>query len=296
MDSTPVMFEQVAVFGPGLIGGSMGLAMRRRQLARRIRGIGRRAESLDRALAVGAIDEATLEPGRGVRDADLVILATPIRALPAIASAIAPHLKPGALVTDVASTKAEVVRTIASALGSRPDVAYVPSHPMAGSERSGPEAAAADLFEGAVCILTAGADTDPAAAAVDRLWKALGARVVHMTPEAHDRTVARVSHLPHLAAAALMVELDPGQAALCGRSLLDTTRVASGDPEIWIDICASNRKQVRQAVLDHVAVLRQMADSLAAGDLEPLRRLLVDARTRREGLLRTRPTAPPDNT
>jgi prephenate dehydrogenase len=292
MDSTGVMFDKVAIFGPGLIGGSMGLALRERGLARAIVGIGRRQESLDKALAVGAIDTATLDPADGVRGADLVVLATPIRTFEAIMAATVGDLRPEALVTDVASTKARVVRIVSSALRRRPDISYIPTHPMAGGEKSGPEAASLGMFEGAVCIITPLPNTVPESkSAITRMWQAMGARVVSMTPQAHDRAVARVSHLPHLAAAALMAGLDPHEVALCGRGLLDTTRVASGNPDIWIDICRSNREEVREAVLHYIAVLQKMADNLDGHDYESLRELLADAKQRRDDLLDSRNAA-----
>ena len=289
-----VMFNEVAIVGPGLIGASMGLALRAQGLAKRIVGIGRRQTSLDKALSVGAIDEATLDATGGVRSADLVVLATPIRTLEPIMAAIAEALKAQALVTDVASTKACVVETLSSALRGRPDVSYIPTHPMAGGEKSGPEAARADLFEGAVCIVTPLTNTLPESKGiVTRMWQAMGANVVSMTPQAHDRAVARVSHLPHLAAAALMTELEPDEVALCGRGLLDTTRIASGNPDIWIDICRSNREHVREAVLRHIAVLQKIADGLNDGELARLRGLLVDAKQRRDDLVERR-SAPDD--
>ena len=289
MNDTGVMFEEVAIIGPGLIGASIGLALRARGLAKRIVGIGRRQVSLDKALAIDAIDKASLDPARGVRDADLVILATPIRALEPTMTATAEHLKPNTLVIDVASTKVRVIDTVSSALRARPDVSYIPTHPMAGGERSGPEAASPDLFEGAVCIITPLTNTFPESKGrVTRMWEALGMQVVSMTPQAHDRAVARISHLPHLAAAALVVGLKADETPLCGRGLLDTTRIASGNPDIWVDICRSNREQVRTAVLDYIAVLQEMADSLESGELGRLRELLANAKQRRDESLQRR--------
>jgi prephenate dehydrogenase len=289
MSNAPVMFDEVAIVGPGLIGASMGLALRERGLARKIVGIGRRQVSLDKALGVGAIDKATLDPAKGVRDADLVVLATPIRTLDTIMPVVAEHLKAETLVTDVASTKARVVDVVSSALRGRPDVSYIPTHPMAGGERSGPEAAAADLFEGAVCIITPLTNTFPESkSAIVRMWEAMGARTVSMTPQAHDRAVARVSHLPHLAAAALMATLDSDELDLCGRGLLDTTRIASSNPDIWVDICRSNREQIREALLGYVEVLGKLADSLGEGELGRLRELLAVAKQRRDDLQQSR--------
>jgi len=283
------MFDKVAVVGPGLIGASMGMALRKRGLAGTVVGIGRRQESLDRALGVGAIDKATLDPAQGVKSADLVVLATPIGALPEVMAQICDALDAEAVLTDVASSKVKVVETISSALRSRPDVAYIPTHPMAGSEQSGPLAASADLFEGAVCIITPLTNTFPESKSlITHMWNALGARVVSMTPQAHDRAVARISHMPHLAAAAILAVLDEPEMALCGKGLLDTTRVASGSPELWLDICKTNREDIRDSLNDYINALKQIADGLDKGNLGPLRALLEAAKQKRDRLLEKR--------
>ncbi len=279
------MFAKVAIVGPGLIGGSMGLAMRRRALAERVVGIGRRQESIDRALHAEAIDEGTLEPAVGVRDAELVVLATPIGALAKIASQIAEHLAPGAVISDVASAKAGVIRTITENLGHRPDVSYIPSHPMAGSEQSGPLAAREDLFDGSVCILTPLANSKPSAEnAVRHLWQALGARVVSMSPQAHDRLVARISHMPHLVAASVLTCLQEGELGYCGGGLRDTTRIAAGSPDMWVDICRENRKEVLDALESLVKELNRMCAALREDRPERLRQLLQDAREKRRSM------------
>ncbi|MHC4481347.1 MAG: prephenate dehydrogenase [Planctomycetota bacterium] len=280
------MFENVAIIGPGLIGGSIGMALRRQGLARTVVGIGRRRESLDKAHEVGAIDRATLDPQAGVAAADLVVLATPIGTFAELMAQVAPALKPEALLIDVASSKVKVVEVISSALRQRPDVAYIPTHPMAGSEQRGPAAADPDLFEGAICIVTPLPNTFPdTKSQVTHMWQALGATVVSMTPQAHDRAVARISHVPHLAAAALMALVHSPQMRLCGKGLLDTTRVASGDPDLWMDICKSNREDIREALVEYVNLLQEMAEGLAHGNLARLRTILKEAKERRDGLV-----------
>lgn len=280
------MFQKAAIVGPGLIGGSMGIALRRKKLAETVVGIGRRKESLQRAMDVGAIDRSTLDLEEGVREADLVVLATPTASFEQIIHSATPHLRPEALLTDVASTKVRVIETVSAALRERPDVAYIPTHPMAGSEQSGPLAARADLFEGAVCIITPLTNTYPETKrTIRRMWEALGATTVSMSPQAHDRLVARISHVPHLAAAALMGMLDDREAGLAGGGLRDTTRIASGSPELWIDICRSNREQVRRALDSYVQVLQQMSDALRDGNLGELRDLLEEAKRRRDSSL-----------
>jgi len=283
------MFGKVAIVGPGLIGGSIGMGLRARRMAELVVGIGRRQQSLQKALEVGAVDEFTVDLSRGVCDAELVVLATPIGALPNLVPPLADALKSESLLTDVASTKAEVIEMITSALVGRPDVSYVPSHPMAGSEQRGPLAASPDLFEGSICILTPLSNTFPESKArMTAMWEALGATVVSMTPQVHDRVVARISHLVHLVAAALVAGLGESEMAFCGKGLLDTTRIASASPELWVDICRTNRHEISQAIKDYVAVLQDMAASLEDDNLERLRDLLETAKTKRDNLLTNR--------
>lgn len=279
------MFKKVAIVGPGLIGGSMGMALRRRKMAQQVVGVGRRRESLDRALKVNAIDKATLDLKEGLHRAELVVLATPISTLGELAPQLPAVLEPEALVTDVASTKTHVIDVISSALRFRPDVSYIPSHPMAGSEKSGPLAASPDLFDGAVCILTPLPNTYPESKGrITQLWRQLGARIVSMTPQAHDRLVARISHAPHLVAAALLAYLQEDEAALCGGGLKDTTRIAGANPDLWVDICRENRQEVQAALEAYIEVLHGIAASLKDGDLALVRSVLEDARQKRDRL------------
>lgn len=280
------MFNKVAIIGPGLIGGSIGMALRRNKLTETVVGIGRRQESLDKALEVGAVDKATLHMEDGLDKADLVVLATPIRTFAELVPQAARLLKPEALLTDVASSKVQVIETMTSALHERPDVAYIPTHPMAGGERSGPLAASAHLFEGSVCIITPLTNTlADSKSLITRMWQAFGAEVVSMSPQAHDALVARISHLPHLAAAALLAVVDGTDMELCGKGLLDTTRVASANPDLWIDICKTNAERIQEALADYIQVLEGMADALSVGRLERLKAVLRDAKDKRDRLL-----------
>jgi prephenate dehydrogenase len=286
------MFDKVAIVGPGLIGASIGMALRRNGLARWVVGIGRRMVSLDKALEVGAVDHVTLDMKAGVQDVELVILATPIGSLEELACRAAPLLRPETVITDVASTKVKVIEAVTSALRGRPDVAYIPTHPMAGSERSGPLAASPTLFSGSVCIITPLTNTLPdAKSRITRMWNALGARAVSMSPQSHDALVARISHLPHLAAAALLAVVDGPDTEFCGKGLIDTTRVASGSPALWIDICKTNREQIRAAIADYVSKLQDIADSLEFGHLGRLRAMLEDSKSKRDRLLSARQAA-----
>jgi len=279
------MFRKVAIIGPGLVGGSLGMALRRDGLVEEVVGIGRRQSSLDLALQVGAIDTATLDPAEGLADADLVVLAPPSQIIERMAPKIAPLLAEGATLIDVASSKVEIVRTVTAALAERPDVAYVPTHPMAGSEQTGPLAATPDLFQGSVCIVTPLPGVPlPRVGAIVVLWTALGAEVVDMTPEEHDRLVARISHVPHLAASALMHIVDPATMHCCGGGLRDTTRIAASSPDLWMGIYAANREEIHAALSDYIATLQGMMAALDADDRDALHALLAAAQARRNDL------------
>ncbi|MFO8008806.1 MAG: prephenate dehydrogenase/arogenate dehydrogenase family protein, partial [Candidatus Brocadiia bacterium] len=194
------------------------------------------------------------------------------------------------VLTDVASTKVNVVECASQALRGRPDIAFVPAHPIAGSEQRGPLAAEPDLFEGSVCILTPMTNTFPdTKRAVMGLWQSLGARTVSMTPQAHDRLVARISHLPHMAAVALMALVDPDEAELSGGGLRDTTRVASGDPDLWREICRANSGPIREALVDLIAVLKDMAGALQKGDMDAVHRMLTHAKQKRDSTIASHP-------
>ena len=238
-DSGLTPLRTVAVVGVGLIGGSVGLAIRQRGLARRVVGVGHRQSSLDRALALGAVDEATLDIQRGTSEAELTILATPIGTMVELATAAREAMPRGSMLTDVGSTKSRLVRQLEEVAGDR--LRYVGAHPMAGSEKRGVEEADPGLFGGALCFMTPTPRTDPRATElVMELWQALGARVRIINPAEHDRLVALASHVPHLVAAALVNVTTPEAMTCVGSGFRDTTRVASGDPRLWVDVCLHN--------------------------------------------------------
>lgn len=285
-------FENVAIVGPGLIGASMGMALLDRRTAGHVTGIGRRQSSLDKALQVGAISSATLDIEEGVSEADLIVLATPVGSFAALAPRIAAAAPQGAIISDVASSKAGVIETISGALSDRADLAYVPTHPMAGGEQSGPLAASLDLFEDSICIITrAGTAGDEQVSIVSRMWEGLDARVVTMSPAEHDRTVARISHVPHLAASALVAFLQESDMGVCGKGLVDTTRVASGSPDMWVDICTSNADEIARALSEFTAALEQMQGQIERGEFDDLRITLALAKKQRDRLLELRESA-----
>ena len=205
-----------------------------------------------------------------------------------MARQVAPHLAAGVPVCDVASIKAGLSEELGGIFRQEPGAAtsYVGAHPMAGGERSGPHAARADLFAGAVCLLTPDENTLPAAlAAVEGFWTAVGARVRRMTPAAHDETVAMISHLPHALAAALVhfvTSEAPAAVAAAGPGWRDVTRIAAGSPELWTEILSRNRQPVTKALHGLIATLREMQGYLEAGREEELQKFLSEARSQRE--------------
>jgi prephenate dehydrogenase len=250
-------FGTVAILGPGLIGGSLALALAERGLAERLFIYARSAHALDAIRLAGIDAELSGNPSEAVREADVVILCVPIEAMPALVQECRDALKPGALVTDVGSVKGSVDAALAPLLTGR--ALWIGSHPMAGSEQSGFVAARPDLFENAAVIVTPNAQTAPGAQALaEKFWRALGARVFTLSPEKHDQTVAEISHLPHLLAALLVLNADVAGLPLVGGGFRDSTRIAAGAPDLWIEILRSNRVAVAHACENLAALLVQV--------------------------------------
>ena len=260
---------RVAIVGPGLLGGSIALAVRARGLGS-VAIWARRADATAAALRDGFADVASTDLREVVSEADVVVFCTPIGAMPALAREIAPLVKPGALITDVGSAKGGLVAELAPIFRGRGR--FVGSHPMAGSEQTGMRAARADLFEGAVCIVTPEAASQPeAVAAIGGFWASLGCQLRHLGPVEHDEVVALISHLPHLLAATLVNTVAASHSAaldFSGPGFRDTTRVAAGAPDMWAGILTANRDAVRKSVEAMVESLREIANILArdAGD------------------------------
>ena len=276
--------DRLAIIGLGLMGGSLGLALKARGYAGQVVGYTRSAERRQTALDRGAVDEVFDQPQAAVRGADVVVYCAPILAIPPLVRETLSHVKPGAVLTDVGSTKEELVRELAEP-ARRAGVVFVGSHPIAGSEKQSIDAARPGLYEGATVVITpVGDEPNDAVAAVETLWKGTGAAFFRMTPADHDRMLARTSHLPHVAAALLVAAVARGGAAVadfCGSGFRDTTRVAEGAPEIWMDILATNRT----AVADELRALRAEIDLFIAGldhaDMPALQRVMEEARQAR---------------
>lgn len=262
--------ERVAIVGVGLLGGSIGHALRAAGFAGRRVGIGRRMASLEKALSCEAVDEVSLDPADGVQGAEVVILCTPISQFDVMIRRMRPGLRRGAYITDVGSTKAGVARTARRLLPAK--VRFVGSHPMAGSEKTGVEFARADLFDRALCIVTPTKQT-PAATVrwMRRFWESIGATTTVMDPKRHDMLLARVSHLPHALATALVhLSLRDGAIDVAGPGFADMTRVASGDPGMWTDILRTNRAATVKAIDRLIAELNRLREQLTDEDGEAL--------------------------
>ena len=240
------LFNNVTIIGVGLIGGSLAKVLKAKGLARTITGSGRSRSTLEQAIKLGVIDRMGQGKAYGVEDADLVVLASPVGTFEKIVQDIAPHLKKGAVLTDVGSVKASLITAIEQVLPA--GCHYVPGHPIAGLEKSGVAEATDKLFDGRRCILTPTPKTDKKAlASVREIWTLAGAVVTEMDADLHDKVFGAVSHLPHVAAFAMMcavAELNTGTQdylAFSGAGFRDFTRIAASSPEMWKDICLMNR-------------------------------------------------------
>lgn len=287
--------DKLAILGPGLLGGSLCLAAREKGLARTVALWGRRESVLREAEQGNFADHITGDVATAVEGADLVVLCTPVGVMPDLLSRAGPHLKSDAVVTDVGSVKAQIVREATAALGGRG--LFVGSHPMAGSEQSGLFSARANLFDGAVCIVTPTAETAGQAANLVRaFWRAVGCHTADLDPQLHDETVALVSHVPHLLAA-LLVNFVCSQAGcptqFAGTGLRDTTRVASGPVDMWREILTLNRLPIASALRTLSGEIQRAAAILEAGDENALQQLLEKAKQQRDHQIAKIPGAHP---
>lgn len=277
--------RRLSILGVGLLGGSLGLACRNAINDCKIIGYGHRRSTLESALARKAVDEAYEDPVRAVEGADLVVLCTPVGLFENLLARISPSLAPGAVVTDVGSTKRSVV-----AAGERLVPAhahFVGSHPMAGSEKRGVEHADEKLFQNALCILTPTSRTNPGAIEkVDRFWRALGMRTTTLSPEEHDQQVCDISHLPHAVAAALVTLQPESSLKLAGKGFLDATRIAAGDGALWRDILMDNADNVRSGANRLKAQLDVLLELLESGNRDELCAWLDGAAQRRSQMNR----------
>jgi prephenate dehydrogenase len=292
--ATKLKIGKLVVVGVGLIGGSFALALKRARAVERVVGVGRTSRNLAAARRLRIIDEASQDAAVAVCDADLVLLATPVGQMSAVMTTIAPHLPAHAVITDAGSTKGDVIAAARRFLGAHFS-RFVPGHPVAGTEKSGAEAAFPDLFKERNVILTPQRETAATAAKlVRRAWEACGARVTRLTAVEHDAVLAAVSHLPHVVAYALvnMLAQRRNAAQLFGLSaggLRDTVRIAGSSPEMWADICLANREALLAALEDYENELERVRAAIESVDGTELKRLFADARNARAKWLVKKP-------
>ena len=285
------MFERAAFIGIGHIGSSMALAMRRAGVVGSIIACDKSAAHRKTALKRKIVDEATADAGKAVKGADLVVIATPISTNGAIAKAIAPHLKQGAIVTDVGSVKQDVIAAVAPHIPK--GVTFVPGHPLAGTEHSGPEAGFAELFDGRWTVLTPLPRTPAKAITkIATLWKRMGAKVDTMKPAHHDRVLAITSHLPHLCAFTvvgtatdLAEDLKQEVIQFSASGFRDFTRVAASDPIMWRDIFLSNKEAVLDILQRFTEDLAGMQKHIRRGDGAALEKMFTRTRAIRRGII-----------
>ena len=273
-----ILYRQLTICGVGLIGGSLALNARRHQLVARVVGLGRSQANLDVAVARGLVDFATRNPAEAAQGANLVMLATPVMTFPATLAAMVPHLPPDAVVTDVGSVKGWVIEKLEPLLKST--MSFVGVHPVAGKENTGAIAAEENLFVNRRVIVTPSSlSSTEALEKIETLWRATGARVERMPPAVHDAILARASHLPQLVASALASALaeetvEGRRAAAYGAGgLRDTTRIAASSPEMWRDICLTNRQEVANALKLYRKWFDRFEQAIDASDDQALNQL-----------------------
>ncbi|HXT12072.1 MAG TPA: prephenate dehydrogenase/arogenate dehydrogenase family protein [Candidatus Angelobacter sp.] len=280
-------FRKITIVGVGLLGGSLGLAIKKRRLADEVAGYVRRPASVADCKKAKAVDVCTSDLREAVADAGLIILCTPLARMLPLLKEMRASIKRGAIVTDVGSVKATVVKELES-LVAKSGAHFIGSHPMAGAEKTGVAAAREDLFANAMCVITPTKRSNQSALKkVENFWKAIDARVMRLTPELHDQLVSRSSHLPHVAAATLAnLVLDPAhpksQPLLCANGFRDTTRIASGSPEMWRDIALANRKNLGRSLDQFIRDLKKIRTILKSGDAKTVEKFFQQGKNRRD--------------
>ncbi len=275
------MFKRVTIIGVGLMGGSLGLAIKKHSLARQVVGFSQKETSIAEALKNKAIDEGFTDVTKAVRNSDLVVLAAPVQAIIKLMPVINPHLWRHCIVTDMGGTKVDILEAAEKNLSSASF--FVGSHPLAGSEKQGVQNARSDLFENTQCLMTPTAKTNPfAKEKVKQLWTKLGAKVKFISAEEHDEILNFISHLPHLMAFGLMGTVPDKCVEYAAQGLKDTTRIASSSPQLWSDICLSNPKNIIRALDDFSKQLSFFRKAILDRDEKGLTAYFAKAKERRE--------------
>lgn len=285
-----VHFKKIAIIGVGLIGGSLSLVLKQKGMVESVAGIGRGLENLQAAKRLGVVDSFTQDVSEGVKDADLVVVATPVLKITETIKKALPSLKEGCIITDVGSVKEALINQIEPMLPKA--VHFVPGHPIAGTEHSGAEAAFPELFINRKCIITPTEKTDPEALnIVKAVWEAAGSQVVVMDAATHDSILAAVSHLPHMIAYSLVNAIGDIEAkgtdalSYSAGGFKDFTRIASSSPEMWSDICALNKDSIVNVIEDFQARLEKLKNQIKASDLKCIKEDFERAKNIRDSLL-----------
>jgi prephenate dehydrogenase len=278
----------VTIVGVGLIGGSIGLALRRRDGALRVVGYGSRPATLASAHKIGAISEIATDARQAVADSDLVVVCAPVDHIVEQVEQLAQHCRPGTLITDAGSTKRTIVAELTEAAAGPnwpAEVRFIGSHPLAGNEKKGPQHASADLFDGRTVLITPTSASHTAdVRRLNEFWSGLGATVREMSAEEHDQALAATSHLPHLAAAAIAGATPEQYVTLTAGGWQDTTRIAAGDPALWRQIMLANRENLLAALAQLSTSLDKWRHALEAQDGAELERLLAEAKRIRDAV------------
>ncbi len=279
-------FGVVAIVGTGLIGGSIGLGLKKRGLATTIIGVGHRKVSINKALKIKAIDVGTTSIEKAAKEADIIVLATSVSLIPDYAKKIISLMKKSAILTDVGSTKDYIVSQVNKEIESkcgREKPNFIGAHPLAGSEQRGVSSARSDLFEGSICVVTpTSLNSKKCITKLSNMWKTLGAGISIMTPSKHDEILSFVSHLPHFVASSLTSVIGEKHWKFAASGLRDTTRIASGDPELWLSISKQNRQKIVEALRCFSEEVECTLNDLEQGDDKKVLARLKKAKTVRD--------------
>jgi prephenate dehydrogenase len=273
------LFNKVAIIGTGLIGGSLALGIKKKKLAHEVVGVSKHKKSISLALKIKAIDKGSLSL-KIIKGADLLIIAAPVETIIALKDEILKYIDKNCIITDVGSTKEEIVGRLEEALPN-----YIGSHPLAGSEKRGIINASPSIFDGSLCILTPTKKTTFAAIKnIKRLWKSLGAKIIVLTPRAHDKVISFVSHLPHIVAFSLINTVPQELLKFSSGGFKDTTRIAASDTILWRDILLSNRKNLLDAISLFEINLTKIKSAIKNNDRQALEKILFQSKKIRENL------------
>ena len=277
------MFKRVTIIGVGLMGGSLGMALKKKKIAREVIGVSQKHSTIAEAIKCKAIDRGFTDPVKAVKNADLIVLAAPVETIVRLFPVISSHVKRSCIITDLGSAKAEIVDAAEKNLPNAN--MFVGSHPMTGSDKRGISNAIEDLYENSYCIMTPTRDTNESVKnKIKNLWFKLGAKVKFLAPEEHDEILAYISHLPHLVAYALMETIPEKVLDYSSQGLKDTTRIAGSSPELWNDICVANSKNLVKALDEFVRRLNALRQAIVQDDQKSLTEHFTVAKTKRDAI------------